>query len=166
MCWLGQNSSAIQAICAILGLIGLIWYAWLTRGIHNTAIRQATASQRPLIVFLQPDETYGTGHYIRNMGNGPALGLAWKIGERNERDGIQKHWSRIGSLAVGDWSDLPNLNLSNNDLTDVPESGVRIHYSDFEGNYYSTVVFGNNASVLAQDSKGLKIDECFHLENK
>jgi hypothetical protein len=161
--FLDTHSGAIQSICAITALIGLVCYTCFTWTIRQATVRQVTASQRPLLV-LDKDETPNTNSfYIENKGNGPALGIAWKVGQRNEANGHHKHWHHIGALAVNDWSDLPSE--TNPELLIIPSSGLRLHYKDMEGNFYSTVVSVGEI-VLQQDSVPLAKEDCLHLVSK
>ncbi|WP_035350898.1 hypothetical protein [Edaphobacter aggregans] len=97
------HSAAIQAACSALGLIGLAVYTCLTSSIRKATVRQAKASQRPLIVFeLVSDKE--SKWLIYNRGNGPALHVYWKIGHANDK----QNWHNLGALAVNDWSDLPD----------------------------------------------------------
>jgi hypothetical protein len=170
--FLDAHSAAIQSVCAIVGLIVVICYTCFTWSIRQATVRQATAAQRPLLV-LEWDETAeeesdGEGGpsnktsavYIENKGNGPALGVFWKIDQRNEVNGKDRPWHELGALAVGDWSDLPND--TEPELPIVPPEGVRLHYKDLAGNFYCTRVF-HKAGTIQQDSIDLSKRECLHL---
>lgn len=156
MCWLDQHAAAVQALCAMLGVLGLFVYTYLTWELRSTSIRQATASQRPLLVLLEPDEV-SPGHFIRNMGSGPAVRIAWKVGIDNDRE--WKVWNNVGVLAVSDWSNLPHWDQKEPRLIKIPKTGIRIHYADLTGNYYCLT-----ATPALDDLPGVKIlilqDEC------
>ena len=168
MSWLDQHAAAVQAICAVLGIIGLFWYTYLTRELRSTGIRQATASQRPLLVLFKPDKDVSPGHFIRNMGNGPAIGINWKVGNDNS----DRIWNLVGSLAISDWSDLPNWNGKESQLMTMPKPGVRIHYADLEGNYYCLTAhpthddFPDAEVMILQDERMLLKKDCLHLTAK
>jgi hypothetical protein len=129
---LAIHVNAVQSFCAIIGVIAVCVYTGLTRSIRVTTLAQMNAAQRPFIV-LDGDEKAGEWK-ITNKGNGPALGLCWKIGSDNSESG----WQKLGAVAKGDWSDLPDS--AGHVMKAVPPQGVRIHYKDLADNYYCTVV--------------------------
>ena len=168
MSWLDQHAAAVQAICAVLGIIGLICYCYLTWELRSTAIRQATASQRPLLVLFKPDEDVSSGHFIRNMGNGPAMDIYWKVGITNVRDNSETIWNLVGTVAASDRSDLPNWSRKESQLTTMAESGIRIHYGDLEGNYYCLTArptqddFSDAEITILQVEGALLKKDCMH----
>jgi hypothetical protein len=137
------HSAAIQAMCSVLGLIGLVVYTYLTSSIRRATVRQAKASQRPLIVIdLGKEESKWL---MYNKGSGPALQLYWKVSHINDNHG----WNKLGALAVGDFSDIASQD--DGVLLEIPKDGLRIHYSDLAGNKYCTIM-KNESLVFQQDS--------------
>jgi hypothetical protein len=167
--FLDAHSGTVQSLCAIAALVVVIVYTYFTWRIRQAAVRQYVASQRPLVVLqlVESEETQTGGDpsetdrsaYIENKGNGPALGVFWKIDQRNEVS-VHRPWYELGALAVGDWSDLPNETRP--ELLIVPPEGVRLHYKDLAGNFYCTRVF-HKAGTIQQDSIDLSKKECLHL---
>lgn len=144
-----MHASAIQAICAVLGLLGLGWYCLLTHGIHQQAIRQATAAIRPFIVIDELTErdvpNFRLTHLIiskkaiyiiRNLGNGPAVNIQWTLGSNPDRN-QRSSWTNLGDLAAGDWSYI--LGASRDYMFDRPEQGMTFHFLDVAENAYETV---------------------------
>jgi hypothetical protein len=121
--FLDTHSGTVQSLCSIAALVVVIVYTYFTWRIRQATVRQYVASQRPLLVLewdeINEEESDGDGDgdgdasnttyavYIENKGNGPALGVFWKIDQRNEVSGQDRPWHELGALAVGDWSDLP-----------------------------------------------------------
>jgi hypothetical protein len=151
---LAIHVNAVQSVCAIVGVVAVCIYTSLTRSIRLSTVAQMNAAQRPLIVL---DEDSAAGDWkIINKGNGPALGLYWKTGSTNSETG----WQKLGAVAKGDWSDLPDLNGVV--MQAVPPEGVRIHYKDLADNFYCTVV-ENFPFVIQQDAFYLPKKERLHL---
>jgi hypothetical protein len=147
--WLDIHASAIQAICAGLGLLGLGWYCWLTHGIHQQAIRQATAAIRPFIVIDELTErdvpdfrlthlivSKKAIYIIRNLGTGPAVNIQWTLGSDPDKNQTRS-WTNLEDLAAGDWSYI--LGASPGYMFDRPEEGMTLRFSDVAENTYETV---------------------------
>jgi len=148
----------------MLGVIGLTVYTCLTWSLRSTSIRQAMASQRPHLVLLEPEEKVSLAHFIRNMGSGPAVRIAWKVGIDNDRE--EKVWNNVGALAVSDWSNLPHWDQKEPRLINMPKTGIRIHYADLAGNYYCLTAkpalddLPNVKNLILQDECGISRKEC------
>src|ERR1700722_12707198 len=128
--FLDAHSGAIQSLCAIAALVLVGFYTVFTWTIRQATVRLETASQRPLLVLefeVARRDSAGIATawdvYIENKGNGPALGVFWKVDEHNATGSAPHLWHEIGAIAVGDWSDLPSDTEA--EIDKVPEIGIR-----------------------------------------
>jgi hypothetical protein len=148
--WLDSHAGAIQALCSVVGAGGLIWYCCLTLGIHRASVRQANASMRPFIVVDEMSErdvpdfkqsllpvSKDNIFIIRNLGNGPAMDIQWAKGSSGHLDVRSGCWTKLGDLAAGDWSHIPNGPVSI--MCDRLEDGMTVLFSDISENRYETV---------------------------
>jgi len=99
-CWY-YVAGIVSAVCAVLGLAGLTWYAIETYKLRTAAQDQVESTIKPCVLFLEnppgPAQSKGfddNGLLIKNVGNGPAINVRWKLNS-------QMQWQETAALEVG-----------------------------------------------------------------
>ena len=137
----------IQAVTAIGGVWGLIYYCKETHKIREETVRQGAASRRPFLFVKRsnPDDLY-SNLLLLNEGQGPAIDVFWRQGERED---IKKPTYRVGSIGVDHSIFLQWQTNRFIRLAELKESGLYIEYGDATDSHrYWTEIFVDNKEEI------------------
>jgi hypothetical protein len=137
----------IQAVTAVIGVGGLVYYCKETHKIREEAVRQGAASRRPFLFVRQSNpEDLNSNLLLLNEGQGPALDVFWRQGERKE---AQRPTYRVGSIGVDHSISLQWQTKRFIRLAELTESGLYIEYGDAtESQRYWTEIFVDNKAEI------------------